>query len=134
MKCGEIPVVDSPAVLDGVSVLNTITPVSKLTGKRESIMSVLSKVGNDPAKARLIQPLIQELQTVRSMRGTDEDRTAVLAQRLATGTQIEDDAFRSVLGSMSDILFKDIPDSRKQVVQKETIEFDGGSPDVSKEI
>lgn len=132
-SCGDIPVCEAATVLDGVSVINTLTPVSKLTGKRESIMSILSKVGNDPAKARLIQPLIQELPTVRSMKGTDEDRTAVLAQRLATGMPVEDDACRAALASMSDILFKDIPESRKQA-QKQTIEFNGESPDVSKEV
>lgn len=135
MEVGEIPHLDSSSVLlDGVSVINTVTPVSKLSGKRESIMSILSKVGNDPAKARLIQPLIQELPTVRSMKGTDADRSAVLSKRLETGQPVEDAAFAQVLADTADILFKDIPESRKQAVQKDAIAFDPvDNPDVSKE-
>lgn len=133
MECGDIPVIDAPKVVDGIQVINTLTPVSKLTGKRESIMSVLTKVGNDPAKARLIQPLIQELPTVRSMKGTDEDRVSVLMSRLDTGQPVEDAAFAKSLMSMTDILFKDIPQSRRQAVSKETISFDeNNNADLSK--
>lgn len=112
----EMPVPSEPVVriLEGSVELETLLPVSKLTGRREDpIMLLKMQFSKD---SRLLDALLQELPTIQSDPNiSDSDRFDVLAQRLATGSPAEDDALRSELLRVSDMLF---PEQKKAVEQE----------------
>lgn len=108
---------DLPSLIDGADIINTLAPVSKKTGLRENILSLLRKVVSDPAKQALLQSALQELPTDSSQQNmTDEQKVEFLAMRLSTGSPAEDDNFRQVL---TDIV-ADLPSLVRQSVSKET--------------
>lgn len=116
-----VKVIDLPNVIEGAEVFDTLCPVSKLTGFRENPVTLLSKV-LDPAKARLIDAVLQEIPTLADEGGkiSDSDALDLCMDRLATGSPAEDALVRKQLSSMLDVL---IPvDIRKDVDQ--TIQFE----------
>lgn len=112
-----------PSLIDGADVINTLAPVSKKTGIRENLLSLLRKVVADPAKQALLQSALQELPTDNSQANmTDSQKVDFLAMRLSTGSPAEDDSFRSVLED----LVADLPSAVRQSVSKDsdkTIDF-----------
>lgn len=109
--------IDAPKVIDGVMELETLLPVSKLTGRRVDPLSVLqSQFSKD---SRLLDALFQELPTVKSDPSlSDADRVDMLAQRLSIGLPYEQDELVRQLSDVADILFP------KQVKDSEKIVFD----------
>lgn len=99
----------SPRLIDGLDIINALTPVSPKTGMRENLLSLACKLVADPQKARLLEAAIQEIPSMRSdPRCTDEDLTDTLMMRLQTGTPSENDTFRSGLLE----LIKSVPSNK----------------------
>lgn len=79
---------DYPIVIDGADVYDTLCPVSKLTGHRESPFKLLGKLTG--ANSQLLNQVLAELPSVHSdAKLTDEDRADYLVSRLCTGTPAE---------------------------------------------
>lgn len=108
------PVVDSPRIVEGVEVIDTLLPVSKLTGRREDPLTLLkSQFSKD---SRLLDSLLQELPTIPSDPNlSDADKVQLLAGKFDQGTPADNDAFVSRLMEVSDVLF---PAQSKQAVQE----------------
>lgn len=116
----------APRLIDGLDIINALTPVSPKTGMRENLLSLARKLAADPQKAKLLEAAIQEIPSMRSdPRCTDEDLTETLMMRLQTGTPSENDAFRS--GLME--LIKSVPANQpsKSPVDDTKIIFDNQS-------
>lgn len=119
----EIPVFSSPVVIDGADIIEALCPVSEFTGKRTSIIDVLSMSGLDPAKQALLGQVLQELPVDGSSRGmSDEDLLNMVVPRLASGTPSEDDAIRLSLSRVVSDLRTQIP-SVASADDKKTISF-----------
>lgn len=116
-------VVDSdsvPRLIDGVDILDTICPISKLTGHRTNPLTLLGAVSD--GNARLLQAVLTELPSVQSdPRVSDEDRLDTLVSRLDTGTFADMDLVREALASISDSLF--VKPEVKENVEKQVISF-----------
>lgn len=120
-----------PQIIQGADLYDKIAPVSKLTGKRENALVLLSRLGNNPEYSRALQALLTELPTIKSdPRLNDEMRIDLMASRLATGTPAEDDATRKYLESIADVLFKDSPQKVVDAVKDNQIEFKPTDGDV----
>lgn len=116
----EIPVFSSPVVIEGADIIEALCPVSEFTGKRTSIIDVLSMSALDPAKQALLGQVLQELPVDASSRGmSDEDLLNMVVPRLASGTPSEDDAIRASLSRVVSDLRSQIP----SVDDKKTISF-----------
>lgn len=108
---------DAPAVLEGKQELETLLPVSKLTGRREDPLMLLKMQFSKDS--RLLDALLQELPVVKSDPNiSDDDRFSVLASRLSTGTPYENEQLVKQLASLADVLFPE------QVKESEKIVFD----------
>lgn len=115
---------DAPSICDGILEYDTLCPVSKLTGHRESPITLLKMALGDK-DSRLLNAVLQELPTVQQMQGvSDEDKLQLLASRLNTGTFAEQDELVESLRGVCDVLFPDQPDKVEGVQQ--TIEFNNG--------
>lgn len=115
---------DVPVIIEGADLYDKIAPVSELTGKRENVVTVLSRLSHNPEYSRAINALLQELPTIKSdPRLNDDDRIDLMMKRLSTGTPAEDDAVRSYLESVSDVLFKNAPQKVVDAVKDGQIDF-----------
>lgn len=122
------PVSDLPVVIEGDKEIETLCPISHLTGRRENPLSLLAKI-TDAGKASMLADILQRLPTDNfDSRMSDSDRISVLAERLSTGVPAEDERFRARLESIADVLFYK-PAVRSEVEDNKNIEF---SPDDSK--
>lgn len=112
---------DAVPVCDGILEYDTLCPVSKLTGHRESPITLLKMALGDK-DSRLLNAVLKELPTVQQMQGvSDEDKLQLLASRLNTGTFAEQDQLVESLRGVCDVLFPDLPDKVPEVQQ--IIEF-----------
>ena len=113
---------DVPSLIDGVEILDTICPVSKLTGHRTNPLTLLGAVTD--GNARLLQAVLAELPAVQSdPRVSDDDKLDMLVSRLDTGTFADMDAVRDALASISDSLF--VKPAVKNTVESKVISFEG---------
>lgn len=129
-----VPFVDEkycPRICEGQMEVDTLCPLSELTGHRTPILSLLHMALSDK-NARLLETLLQELPVVRQMEGvSDEDKIALLASRFGTGTLAENDRFLAQLSSVADVLFPGDSDIKNEVVDSsssssaEKISFEG---------
>lgn len=96
----------NPVIIQGAELFDTLCPVSKLTGVRENPVSLLSRV-LDPAKARALDAVLQQLPAMRNEdpRMSDEDALDMCMARLETGTPAEDALVAERLASIADVLF-----------------------------
>lgn len=96
----------NPVIIQGAEIFDTLCPVSKLTGVRENPVSLLSRV-LDPAKARALDSVLQQLPTMRNEdpNMSDEDALDMCMARLETGTPAEDALVAERLASIADVLF-----------------------------
>lgn len=96
----------NPVIIQGAEIFDTLCPVSKLTGVRENPLSLLSRV-LDPAKARSLDAILQQLPAMRNEdpRMSDEDALDLCMSRLETGTPAEDALVAERLASIADVLF-----------------------------
>ena len=110
----------APRLIDDLDILDALCPVSKVTGLRENMLSLLRKVAGDPAKATLLNAALQVIPSVESLKGaTDEQKVDYLVNRLDKGTPAEDDLIRSRLLEM----IQDAPFKEQPKVDPTTIEF-----------
>lgn len=109
-------------VIDGADVYDILCPVSKLTGFRENPLQLLSRV-LDPARARLVDSVLQELPTMKDEGNkiSDSDALDMIMDRLSIGSPSEDALMRQKLSGMLDVLLPS--DVRQEVEQR--IEFEG---------
>lgn len=123
---------NQPQIIEGADLYDAVAPVSSLTGRRENVVSLLSRLQSDPEMSRVMNALLQELPSVKSdPRLTDEDRINLLSERLSVGTPAEDDAVRRRLESVADVLFAGAPQAVKDAVSDGKISFnpeDAASP------
>lgn len=111
---------DVPHLIDGAQELETLLPVSKLTGRRADVLEVLTLAFNKDS--RLLDALLQELPTIQSDPNiSDSDKVRMLAGRFDQGTRADNDALIERLMSVSDVLFP------LQAEQAERIVFDASS-------
>lgn len=93
-----------PCLIDGVDIINTLAPVSKKTGMRENLLTLVRKLVNDPAKQALLYQVIQELPTDNSQANLDEaSKFEFCAQRLETGTPAENEKLLDSLQYVLDL-------------------------------
>lgn len=110
-------------VIEGAEIYDTICPVSKLTGHRESPFKLLSKISG--ADSALVNQVLQELPSIASdARLSDEDRVQSLVSRLSTGTPAEDAIMAEKLMADLDALGLKVSSAEdvKEAV-KDTIDF-----------
>lgn len=119
-----------PSLIDGVEILDTICPVSKLTGHRTNPLTLLGAVTD--GNARLLQAVLAELPAVQSdPRVSDEDKLDLLVSRLDTGTFADMDVVRDALASISDSLF--VKSEVKETAEKQIISFEENKQDSNEE-
>lgn len=124
-KCTEyIPLTFStPVVIEGVSEIETLCPVSNVTGHRANPLTLLQLALSDK-NSRLLHSLLQELPVVQQMQGVDDDtKLDLLASRLATGSLAEHDQLVSQLEKVTDVLFPKSPELVK-AASEQAIKFD----------
>lgn len=113
-------VLDIPVVIEGKQELETLLPVSKLTGRREDPLMLLKMQFSKDS--RLLDALLQELPVIQSDPNiSDEDRFSTLASRLSTGTPYENEQLVYQLEKVADVLFPE------QVKESEKIVFDAAN-------
>lgn len=116
------PVSDLPVIIEGASEIETLCPISHLTGKRENLLSLLAKI-TDAGKASMLAGMLNQLPVDNcDTRLSDSDRISLLAERLSTGVPAEDERFRARLESIADVLFYK-PAVQSAVNKEENIEF-----------
>lgn len=107
---------DIPVVLEGKQELETLLPVSKLTGRRQDPLDLLKMQFSKDS--RLLDALLQELPVVQSDSSiSDEDKFSVLASRLGTGTPYENDVLVKELEKVADVLFPQEVKQAEQAIQ-----------------
>lgn len=116
-----------PVLIDGVDVINTLAPVSKKTGMRENLLTLVRKLVNDPAKQALLYQVIQELPTDNSQANLDEaSKFDFCAQRLETGTPAENEKLLDSLQYVLDLhLDAEKAAAAQQTLSQSGIKFDG---------
>ena len=112
--------ITQPRLIDGLDVLEALCPVSKNTGLRENMLSLVRKMINDPAKQRLLIGALQEIPTSNQPSSmTDDQKVDFLTMRLESGTPAENDSIRQTLLDM----IPDLPSGSSSPVSKDSIEF-----------
>lgn len=85
---------DVPVVLDGAELFDTLLPVNKSTGMRESFQSAIKRLQTDPVKARLLDSVVEQLPAIDSVAGLSvDDKLASLCPVLETGTSFDDEVW-----------------------------------------
>lgn len=92
-----------PAILEGREALETLCPVSSLTGHRMNPIQLLGMV--TPSNERLVGSILQELPVVQQMDAPDSVKIEQLVPA-EFGTFAERDAVIQNLSSIADVLFK----------------------------
>lgn len=117
-------------IMEGVEILDSLLPVSSVTGNRMSFYDALRLVSSEKY-SRQIDALMVEWPTVASdPRMSDDDRVDFLVSRLATGLPSEDDALREQLAK----IVGDFSQVKPEVKTPDTIEFKSSdSPDASQD-
>lgn len=111
-----------PVLIDGVDIINTLAPVSKKTGMRENLFTLVRKLVNDPAKQALLYQVIQELPTDNSQANLDEaSKFEFCAQRLETGTPAENEKVLDALQYVLDLQL----DAEKSAAAQQTLSQNG---------
>ena len=105
-----------PYLIDGVNELDTLCPVSKLTGHRGNPLQLLRMALSDK-NSRLLDSILQELPTVQELDVSDDDKLSLLVSRLDTGSFAENDVLVQELSKVTDILFPDNREVQQQIEQ-----------------
>lgn len=116
-----------PVIIDGVDIINTLCPVSKKTGMRENLLSLIRKLVNDPAKQALLYQCIAEQPVDNSQAGLDEEgKFEFCPQRLQVGTPAENaqllDSYQAVVDLQLD---SQKAAAAQQALSSQGISFDG---------
>lgn len=115
-----MPVDGVAPLLEGVELIDSLMPVSSLTGNRMSFYEALKLVGSEKY-SRQIDALMVEWPSVASdPRMSDDDRVEFLTSRLSTGLPSEDDALRRQLEKV----VSDFSPLVQEEVKDNVIEFD----------
>lgn len=104
---------DIPFLIEGVEAIETLCPVSKLTGHRTNALTLLGMVTD--SNARLLDSILQVLPSVQEMDVSDDVKIDMLVPS-DFGSFAERDAYVKRLADISDVLFKSVP-------KKDSIEF-----------
>lgn len=119
---------DVQPVLEGAELIDSLMPVSSVTGNRMSFFDALRMVSGEKY-SRQLDALMVEWPTVASdPRMSDDDRVDFLTSRLAIGLPSEDDRLRSQLEKV----VADFAEVNLDFKSPDTIDFKPtDSPDVS---
>lgn len=110
---------DIPRVLDCAELFDTLLPVNKSTGMRESFQSAIRRLQSDPVKARLLDSVTEQLPVIDSVAGLSfDDKLASLRPVLDTGTSFDDEVWlNQVEDTLSSYLTPPVKESVKDPVQ-----------------
>lgn len=98
-----------PVVIEGVEAYDLLCPVSSVSGCRENPLSLLKSLVNDPQKSRALDMILQELPSISSPDGLDNDALFEQLQPIFEGTTFyEDDKFAERLLNISSDLLKTV--------------------------
>lgn len=106
-----------PVLIDGAEAIETLCPVSKLTGHRTNALTLLGMVTD--SNARLLDSILQVLPSVQEMNVSDDVKIDMLVPS-DYGSFAERDSVVRRLADISDVLFKNLPKS------DDSIKFDAG--------
>lgn len=106
-----------PKVIEGLDVLDTVSPISKETGQRENALSLLTKV-LDPKYHSLMDSIMQNIPAVNERPDIDDESALdMLVDFNRFGTPYERDLVHDRLISTLDVLLP------KREQQKAAIQF-----------
>lgn len=98
-----------PCIIDGAEAYDLVCPISSVTGCRANPLSLLKALLNDPAKSRALDMILQELPSISSPNGVDNDALFEQLQSVfADSTFYEDDKFAERLMGISSDLLKSV--------------------------
>lgn len=86
---------NNPIIIDGVEAYKTLCPISKESGLRENPLHMLESLANDPSKKRILDSVLQEIPSVRSVGDSlsDAEKFDMLIHRAEVGTKAEVSTF-----------------------------------------
>ena len=124
-------VLDAPVLLQGKEEYETLCPINKLTGHRDSPAHILATALTDKNKG-LLDRVLQELPTVKQMDVDDSVKLDMLVSSLDCISQTERDIVAKNLMEISEVLF-DKPFESSQVADPSKIDFSNTetSPDAN---
>lgn len=102
-----------PPIIEGLEAIETLCPVSKLTGHRTNALTLLGMVTD--SNARLLDNILQVLPSVQEMDVPDDVKIDMLVPS-DYGSFAERDSVVRRLADISDVLFQSVP-------KKDSIEF-----------
>lgn len=95
-------------LVEGVQILDAISPVNNLTGTRENPLNLIGLIMDDTRKD-LLSKLLADVPTIKSMASLPDDEMAdLVAPRLATGIPAEDAAFNEHLFAVASAVMPEI--------------------------
>lgn len=106
-----------PFLIEGLESIETLCPVSKLTGHRTNALTLLGMVTD--SNARLLDNILQVLPSVQEIDAPDDVKVDMLVPS-DYGSFAERDAVVKRLADISDVLFQTVPKS------DDSIKFDSG--------
>lgn len=106
-----------PVLIEGAEAIETLCPVSKLTGHRTNALTLLGMVTD--SNARLLDNILQVLPSVQEMDVPDDVKIDMLVPS-DYGSFAERDSIVRRLADISDVLFKSVSKS------DDSIKFDAG--------
>lgn len=106
-----------PVLIEGVESIETLCPVSSLTGHRTNALTLLGMVTD--SNARLLDNILQVLPSVQELDVPDDVKIDMLVPS-DYGSFAERDAVVKRLADVSDVLFRSVPKSDA------SIKFDAG--------
>lgn len=117
--------VDAPVLLENGDTIQKLLPVSRLTGNRQSMYSLLKMVGGEKY-SRAIDALLPEIPAIMSdQRLSDDDRVDLLTSRLNVGSASENDRMRKQLALVVDTFkdsFVEVPDASPESSSDSSLE------------
>ena len=101
-----------PKVLQGEKELQTLCPVSKLTGFPMSIQEAITMLSDK--NSRLVEMFTQELPTIVPLNVSDDEKLSLLISRLDTGSFAENDAVTKEISKYAEVFF---PEADKSLIE-----------------
>lgn len=106
-----------PPILEGGLEIETLCPVSKVTGHRANPLTLL-QLALSEKNSRLLGAILQELPTLPSDNTlSDEEKIRLLPSVRTVGTQAEQEQLVRELMQVADVLFPDNKDLQQSVVE-----------------
>lgn len=121
-----------PPILEGGTEIETLCPISKVTGHRANPLTLLQFALSEK-NSRLLGSILQEIPSLPTdITLSDEDKIRLLPSVRTVGTQAEQDNLVNELMQVADILFPDNKELQQNVVENQQIKFESiDNPEVN---